>query len=214
MADIDTTPEYLRVLDHPVIDDHMATLRSATTSPADFRASLASVATLVIADALASWPTEPVDVRTPLASTTGRRLLRPVTVVGILRAALPMVDAALLLIPDAGVGFLGLARDEATHRPSEYYVKLPPTIDGAAVLVVDPMLATGGSAVHAIEVLRRHGARPVGFAGIIGCAQGVDALHDADPELRITLAALDPGLDENAYIVPGLGDAGDRTFAT
>ena len=145
----------------------------------------------------------------------------PITCVALFpggaKAAAKGLKTLGLTFPEPGTWAAGKggARIVWTGRDQAFVLgAAAPAIDGAAVLVVDPMLATGGSAVHAIEVLRRHGARPLGYAGIIGCAQGVSALHDADPELRITLAALDPGLDENAYILPGLGDAGDRTFAT
>jgi uracil phosphoribosyltransferase len=138
----------------------------------------------------------------------------PPAIVGILRAGLVMVEAILTLIPHGRVGHLGLFRDPATHQPVEYYAKLPDRLDEREVLLVDPMLATGGSAVHALEVLETAGATRVDLLSIIGCPEGVAAVHDRFPETVITLAALDERLNDNAYIVPGLGDAGDRIYGT
>jgi len=190
-------------------------LRDVRTRPGAFRSLCREVTLLCAYEALSDLPVEAVEVQTPLEVTTKPRLAGPdPCIVGILRAGLIMVDAILELVPNAKVGHLGLYRDHETHQPVEYFAKLPPDIAEREVLIVDPMLATGGSAVHAISFLKLRGCTNPRLLCIIGCPEGVKAVHDAHPETRITLAAMDVRLNENAYIVPGLGDAGDRIFGT
>jgi uracil phosphoribosyltransferase len=216
-----TAPARLTVLsDHPLVAQRVTTLRDVSTEADLFRRTIRQLTWMLVPTAAESLRTEPVPVPTPLTTTTGTKLAEEVMVVGILRAALTMVDAALELIPEASVGFLGLERDEHTHEAGRYYAKVPRRTEaphsGSArsVLLLDPMLATGGSAVHAIDELKASGETRITFCGIIGCPEGVAAVHAAHPEVPIVLAALDERLDANSYILPGLGDAGDRSFRT
>lgn len=205
----------LTVVDHPLVAHKIARLRSIDTEPQEFRALCAEVTLLTAYEGLRDLPTETIDVETPITTTAAQALAGPApAVVGILRAGLVMVDAILTLVPQAYVGHLGMFRDPATHEPVEYYGKLPPDIDQREVILVDPMLATGGSAVAAISKLVSVGCTKIRLLSIIGCPEGVAAVHDAHPTVPITLAALDERLNENAYIVPGLGDAGDRIYGT
>ena len=190
-------------------------LRNVNTDSNAFRSLCQEITLLIAYEALHLLPVEPVTVETPITSTESPMLAGPApAVVGILRAGLVMIEAILTLVPHARVGHLGLFRDPETHRPVEYYRKLPPEIATREVLLVDPMLATGGSAVHALNVLMEQGCDQIHLLSIIGCPEGVAAVHDAHPGVPITLAALDERLNENAYIVPGLGDAGDRIYGT
>ncbi len=205
----------LTVVQHPLVSHKITMLRDETTSSAAFRSLCQEVTLLTAYEALRHLPTEPVPVRTPVAETRSPMLtgLAP-AVVGILRAGLVMVEAILTLVPHGRVGHLGLYRDPSTHEPVEYYRKLPEQIDQRDVILVDPMLATGGSAVHALDILSDAGCTNIKMLSIIGCPEGVAAVHAAHPEVHITLAALDERLNEKAYIVPGLGDAGDRIYGT
>ncbi len=169
---------------------------------------------LVLYEATADLSTAPADVRTPLAPYKGVKLAQTVGLVPVLRAGIGMVEAALQLIPEAQVWHIGLFRDEHTLRPIEYYNKLPSAATAQVCLVLDPMLATGGSSVATIEILKRWGARRVKYVGLIAAPEGVKALCDAYPDVPIHVAALDERLNEKGYIVPGLGDAGDRQFGT
>ena len=169
---------------------------------------------LVLYEATADLGTEPADVRTPLAAYRGVRLSETVGLVPVLRAGIGMVEAALQLIPEAQVWHIGLFRDERTLRPIEYYNKLPSAVTAQVCLVLDPMLATGGSSVATIDILKKWGARRVKYVGLIAAPEGVQALSDAHPDVPIHVAALDERLNEKGYIVPGLGDAGDRQFGT
>jgi uracil phosphoribosyltransferase len=169
---------------------------------------------LVLYEATADLGTVPTDVRTPLAPYNGVRLAQTVGLVPVLRAGIGMVEAALQLIPEAQVWHIGLFRDEHTLRPIEYYNKLPSSATAQVCLVLDPMLATGGSSVATIEILKKWGARDVKYVGLIAAPEGVKALTDAHPDVPIHVAALDERLNEKGYIVPGLGDAGDRQFGT
>lgn len=192
----------------------LAILRNPDTPSSAFRARLAEVATLMAWAATRDLPTVEVQVPTPLEVTTGRVLAGPLTVVPVLRAGLGMSDGILRVLPEARVGHLGMARNEETLEPQTYLERLPSDLHAGPVLLVDPMLATGGSAAASVEVLRRAGARDLRFVGLVGAPEGVQRLLDADPDLTIHLATLDRQLDERGYILPGLGDAGDRTFGT
>lgn len=205
----------LTVIDHPLVHHKITLLRDIDTSPSEFRALCQEITLLTAYEALRDLPTETRPVTTPITVTDGRQLAgnTPV-IVGILRAGLIMVDAMLTLLPTARVGHVGLFRDPDTHTPVEYYNKLPADVAERAVILVDPMLATGGSAVAAIDHLKSAGVSELLMISIIGCPEGVGAVHDAHPDVAITLAALDERLDDNAYIVPGLGDAGDRIYGT
>jgi uracil phosphoribosyltransferase len=205
----------LTVVSHPLVDHKITLLRDVETSSSDFRALCQEVTLLTAYEALRHLPIEPRDVTTPITVTEGRQLAgRTPVVVGILRAGLIMVDAMLTLIPTARVGHVGLFRDPETHQPVQYYNKLPHDVAERAVILVDPMLATGGSAVAAIDHLKEAGVQSILLVSIIGCPEGVAAVHGAHPDVAITLAALDERLDDHAYIIPGLGDAGDRIYGT
>jgi uracil phosphoribosyltransferase len=205
----------LTVVDHPLVHHKVTMLRDVATGSDSFRSLCKEITLLTAYEALRHLPVESVSVETPITSTQAPMLAGPApAVVGILRAGQVMVEAILTLIPQARVGHLGLYRDPDTHEPVEYYRKLPVDITEREVLVVDPMLATGGSVVRAFDVLAEAGCRPSRLLSIIGCPEGVEAVHRTHPGVSITLAALDDRLDERAYIVPGLGDAGDRIYGT
>ena len=205
--------EGLRVVDHPVLARAVTELRAADTSRAAFRAALAAAAEMLAYEALRDLPVVDVDVRTPLEATTGSRPA-PVTIIAVLRAGLGMVDAFLRLVPDAAVGHLGMRRNEETLQPEDYYESLPEGIDSSTVFVVDPMLATGGSASAALRRLRVAGAKDLRLVCLVAAPEGVRAVHAVEPGVPIIAAALDRGLDERGFIRPGLGDAGDRLFGT
>jgi uracil phosphoribosyltransferase len=203
------------LLDHPLVRHKLRLLRDAGTRSGEFRRLCREVTLLAAYEALADLPVEEVAVTTPLATTVGHRLVPPgPAVVGVLRAGLVMVDAVLDLLPEAAVGHLGIRRDPVTHEPIEYYAKLPDRLEARPVLVVDPMLATGGSACRALGAVRAAGGRDVRLLCLVGSPEGLAAVRAEHPEVPVTLAALDDGLDDRAYIVPGLGDAGDRLFGT
>lgn len=193
----------------------LALLRDRETPHGEFRRLAREITLLAAYEATADLPLEQVTIRTPLTEMTARRLRRPEpAIVGILRAGLIMVDGVLDLIPHAAVGHLGMYRDPDTHEPVDYYAKLPDRLGERAVLVVDPMLATGGSAAHALDLLVQAGATDLRLLCIVGSPEGVDRVLRAHPEVPVHLAALDERLDDSAYILPGLGDAGDRIFGT
>lgn len=205
----------INVVDHPLVRHKLRLLRDVTTPSDEFRRLCREITLLAAYEALSDLPVEATTVTTPLAVAEAHRLVEPEpAVVGVLRAGLVMVDAVLDLLPEAAVGHLGMYRDPDTHRPVDYYAKLPDRMGERAAVVVDPMLATGGSAVHALDRVAEAGCRDVRLLCIIGCPEGVAAVHAAHPDVPITLAALDERLDDHAYIVPGLGDAGDRIFGT
>jgi uracil phosphoribosyltransferase len=189
-------------------------LRDEATPPKIFRELVAEIATLLLYEATADLPTEPREVKTPLANASGVRLAEKVGLVPVLRAGIGMVQAALELMPDAQVWHIGLFRDEHTLRPIEYYNKLPSSATVQVCLVLDPMLATGGSASATVDILKRWGAKRIKYVGIIAAPEGVRALSSAHPDVPIHVAALDERLNDKGYIVPGLGDAGDRQFGT
>jgi uracil phosphoribosyltransferase len=199
---------------HPLIMHNLTTLRDARTEPPEFRRVVRDLAQLLFYEAAADLRLSPVTVRTPLAEAPAQRIAEQVGLVPILRAGLGMAEAMLEMLPSAQVWHLGLYRDHETARPVTYYSKLPTRPHFDLALVVDPMLATGGSAVAALDILNKSGVSRAVFVGLIAAPEGVRALHAAHPGVPIYLAALDSRLDENKYIVPGLGDAGDRQFAT
>ena len=205
----------VHVLDHPLIQHKLAILRNKETPVKEFRELIGEIAGLMCYEATRNLPTEEVTVETPVATAQCRMLAgKKLAIVPVLRAGLGMVDTMVALIPSAKIGHIGLYRDPETHKPVEYYCKLPEDIESRVVFVVDPMLATGGSAVAAIDFLKRHGCRNIIMMNIIGCPEGVKAVTAAHPDVDIYLAAMDEKLNANAYIVPGLGDAGDRIFGT
>ena len=203
------------VLDHPLIQHKLAILRSKDTPVKEFRELVGEIAGLMCYEATRNLPLKEVRVETPITTATCHMLAgKKMAIVPILRAGLGMVDSMVGLIPSAKIGHIGLYRDPETHKPVEYYCKLPDDIGNRQVFVVDPMLATGGSAIAAIDFLKQHGCKQIIMMNIIGCPEGVQAVTAAHPDVDIYLAALDEKLTERAYIVPGLGDAGDRIFGT
>ncbi len=205
----------VHVLDHPLIQHKLAILRNAETGVKEFRELVSEIAGLMCYEATRNLPTEEVQVQTPVAVAKCRMLAgKKLAIVPVLRAGLGMVDSMVDMIPSAKIGHIGLYRDPETHLPVEYYCKLPDDIGNRVVFVVDPMLATGGSAIAAIDFLKDRGCRNIIMMNIIGCPEGVKAVQDAHPDVEMYLAACDEKLNEHAYIVPGLGDAGDRIFGT
>lgn len=202
----------VHVVDHPLAAVRLTTLRDETTGNAAFRVALGELSLMLVYEATRDLPCETVAVRTPLAETTGAQLVKPPLLVAVLRAGLGMVDQAQLLLPEASVGFVGVARDEETARPTQYLESLPDDLRGQRVIVLDPMLATGGSMVHAVGLLQRRGADDIDVVCVVAAPEGVAALEGAAPNARLFTAAIDDGLNDSAYIVPGLGDAGDRQF--
>ena len=205
----------VHVLDHPLIQHKLAILRSKDTPVKEFRELVGEIAGLMCYEVTRNLPTEEVIVETPVATAKCRMLSgKKLAIVPVLRAGLGMVDTMVSLIPAAKIGHIGLYRDPETHKPVEYYCKLPDDIGNRVVFVVDPMLATGGSAIAAIDFLKQRGCRNIIMMNIIGCPEGVAAVKAAHPDVEVYLAAVDEKLNEHAYIVPGLGDAGDRIFGT
>ena len=205
----------VHVLDHPLIQHKLAILRSKDTPVKEFRELVGEIAGLMCYEATRKLPLKDVEVAAPVATAKCRMLSgKKLAIVPVLRAGLGMVDQMVALIPSAKIGHIGLYRDPETHKPVEYYCKLPEDIANRQVFVVDPMLATGGSAVAAIDFLKKHGCKNIIMMNIIGAPEGVAAVQQAHPDVEIYLAALDEKLNEHAYIVPGLGDAGDRIFGT
>lgn len=204
----------IHILDHPLIHHKLSLIRNKDTETKLFRETVDELAALMAYEVTRDLPTKVIDVTTPIAVTQGKVLAKEVVIVPILRAGLGMVAGIQNLIPTAKVGHIGLYRDEVTLEPHEYYLKVPPTIKDATVLLLDPMLATGGSVVAAIKALEARGAKDIRFVGMVGCPEGVAKLHSFRPNIAIYLAALDQGLNEHSYIVPGLGDAGDRLYGT
>ena len=205
----------VNVLDHPLIQHKLAILRNKRTSVKEFRELVSEISGLMCYEATRNLPTIEVEVQTPVAIAKCRKLAgKKLAIVPILRAGLGMVDSMVDMIPSAKIGHIGLYRDPDTHLPVEYYCKLPEDIENRVVFVVDPMLATGGSAIAAIDFLKKRGCRHIIMMNIIGCPEGVKAVQEAHPDVELYLAAVDECLNSHAYIVPGLGDAGDRIFGT
>ena len=203
------------VLDHPLIQHKLAIMRDKATGTKEFRALVNEIAGLMCYEATRNLPTVDVDVETPICTAKCKMLAgKKLAIVPILRAGLGMVDAMVDLIPSAKIGHIGLYRDPETHEPVEYYCKLPEDIGNRQVYVVDPLLATGGSAVAAIDFLKQHGCKSIIMMNIIGCPEGIKRVNEAHPDVDIYMASCDEKLNDHAYIVPGLGDAGDRIFGT
>ena len=203
------------IFEHPLIKHKITLLRDINTGTRDFRTLIEEIATLMGYEALRDLPLEYVELDTPICRTvqpvvSGKKL----AIVPILRAGLGMVDGILALVPSARVGHIGLYRDEVTHEPCEYYCKLPNDIQDRDVLLLDPMLATGGSAVAAIDGLKRRGVKHIKLMDLIAAPEGIEAVQKAHPDVEIFVAAIDEKLNDHGYIVPGLGDAGDRIFGT
>jgi len=204
----------LHVVEHPVVHDALATLRDASTSPEVFRRMAIRISLLLAAEATRDVPSHPVSVQTPLGAAAGRRVGAGVVVVPVLRAGLGMLDAVLELLPNARVGHIGLQRDELTAVASQYYSKLPPDLRGAFVLMIDPMLATGGSAVAALDLLKVAGATEIRMICIVAAPEGIALVERHHPNVHIFTPAVDQGLNAHKFIVPGLGDFGDRLYGT
>src|SRR5688500_2654276 len=207
-------PSNVILIDHPVVQTKLAELRDYTADHRKFRSLLDEIAMLMTYEVTRDWPTQPKPVQTPLERMTGRVLARRVTLVPILRAGLGMADGVLRLLPDARLGHLGVRRNEETLQPIAYYQKLPPDIAGTEVLLIDPMLATGGSGSAAVAYLKQAGVISMRFVCLVAAPEGIQALHSQHPEVPIYTAAIDRQLNEKGYILPGLGDAGDRLFGT
>jgi uracil phosphoribosyltransferase len=204
----------LHVVDHPLLQRHVAVLRDRNTSREGFRAALAEAAAILAYEATRELETVAFHVQTPLEPADARRPAKDIVVVAVLRAGLGLVDGFLRLVPEAAIGHVGLARNEDTLEPESYYERLPAAIPAATVFVVDPMLATGGSAAEAIKRVRAAGAVDVRLVCLVAAPEGIAAVRAVEPEIPIVVAAMDRGLDERGYIRPGLGDAGDRMFGT
>ena len=203
------------IIDHPLIQHKISLLRDERTGTKDFRTLVEEIAMLMAYEALRDLPTELVKVKTPIAEAAVPMLSgRKLAVVPILRAGIGMVNGILSLVPSAKVGHIGLFRDEVTHEPHEYYANLPEQIDERLVVLTDPMLATGGSAIQAVDFIKKQGGNQIKFMCIIAAPEGLEALQKAHPDIEIYIGCLDDRLNEDAYIVPGLGDAGDRIFGT
>jgi uracil phosphoribosyltransferase len=202
----------VQVVDHPLAKARLSELRDARTDNAAFRAALADLTLMLIYEATRDAPLASAPLHTPVARTVGYRLANPPLLVPVLRAGLGMADAALGLMPEAQMGFVGLARDEETHRPVPYMESLPATLAGRPVFVLDPMLATGGSMAHTIRLLTERGATDVTAICVLAAPEGVGHLRDSGLPVRVITASIDERLNDSAFIVPGLGDAGDRQF--
>ncbi len=203
------------LIKHPLIDHKMTILRKKETSSMEFRQVANEIATLMGYEVTRDLETEEIEIETPICKTTGRVISgKKVGIVPILRAGLGMVEGLLTIIPAARVGHIGMYRDPETHKPVTYYSKLPKDVSSRLMLVVDPMLATGGSLIEAIDELKRNGAKNIKSINLLAAPEGVKAVQEAHPDVEIYLAALDGRLNDDKYIVPGLGDAGDRLFGT
>ncbi|MCB9498593.1 MAG: uracil phosphoribosyltransferase [Bacillales bacterium] len=204
----------LHVLNHPLLESKMAILRDKNTSTKDFKEIVDEIAMLVTYEITRSLETKKIYVDTPFETTECKTLATEVLIVPILRAGLGMVDGIRRIIPNAKVGHIGLYRNEKTLEPVQYYFKLPPVNENTTVLLVDPMLATGNSANKGIELIKSKGVKKIIYVGLVGCPQGVKALQDKNPDVEVYLVDLDRELNEIGYILPGLGDCGDRLFGT
>ena len=200
------------VVDHPIVRTRLSVMRDETSSNAEFRAALRELATLLVYEATRELPVTEVPITTPVGPTLGTTLANPPLLVPVLRAGLGMAEAAFNLLPESQMGFVGLARDEQTHLPAAYMASLPDSLAGRPVLVLDPMLATGGSLVHCCELLASRGASDVTVICALAAPEGIATVERSGLAARLFTASIDKGLNDNAYIVPGLGDAGDRQF--
>ncbi len=203
------------IMDHPLIKHKLTLIRDKNTGSKEFRELITEVATLMCYEATRDLPLEEIEIETPICKTKSQVISgRKLAVVPILRAGMGMVDGMMTLVPAAKIGHIGLYRDPKTHTPVEYYCKLPADISQREVIVVDPMLATGGSAVDAIRMIKEKGAKNIKFMCIIAAPEGLEALTKAHPDVQIYCASLDEKLNDDKYIIPGLGDAGDRIYGT
>ena len=204
----------LDVLNHPLLTHKLTQMRKTKTGTKDFRENLDEIAELMAYEVCRDLPVQPVEIETPVAPCVGYELSKEVIIVPILRAGIGLLDGIRRLVPTAKVGFIGLYRDEETLEPHEYFAKFPKGLEDAVVMVVDPMLATGGSAVAALDAIKARGAKNIKLVCLVGVPEGVKAVQTAHPDVDIYLAAMDDHLNERGYIVPGMGDAGDRIFNT
>lgn len=203
----------ITIVQHPLARHHLSVLRDRSTTSPQFREAAGRLSHLLVVEATADLPLEPVEVETPLESAPGHRLAKPIVLVAVLRAGLGLLDGALQMFPDASVGYAGVQRNEETAQPMEYYAKFPPMID-ARVLVLEPMLATGGSLDWAVTKVKERGANDITAVCVVAAPVGVETMERRHPDVRMVAAALDRDLDHNFYIRPGLGDMGDRLFGT
>ncbi|MEE8374695.1 MAG: uracil phosphoribosyltransferase [Acidimicrobiia bacterium] len=203
----------ITVLNHPLASDLLTILRNEQTSPPEFRQIAERLGYLLVAEALSDMPTDPVEISTPLEAMTGQQLHRPVVAVAVLRAGLGLLHSVLTLVPDAAIGFAGVQRNEETAEPMEYYTKFP-DLDSARVLILEPMLATGGSLSWAVDMVKENGAKDITAICVVVAPEGVKFMEEHHPDVRIVAASLDRELNPNFYIAPGLGDMGDRLFGT
>ena len=203
------------VMDHPLIQHKIGLIRKKETGTKDFRETISEIAMMICYEATRHLELADVQIETPICSTTVKEIKRrKMAIVPILRAGLGMVDGALKMIPAAKIGHIGLYRDPETHEPHEYYCKLPDPIEQRLIVLTDPMLATGGSAVDAVRMIKQHGGKNIKCMFVIAAPEGLERLHREHPDVQIYVGHLDRELNENAYICPGLGDAGDRIFGT
>jgi len=204
----------VRVTNHPLVAAGLSVLRAKQTTPEIFRRYLQELSVFLFVEASRSWETKAVDIETPLASCAGAVLAKPIVLVPILRAGLGMLDGIQRVAPDAAIGHIGIYRDAETLRPVSYFERVPVNVAAAEVLLLDPMLATGNSACEASSILKAQGARSIQFLCVLASPPGIEQFHREHPDIPIVTAAIDPELDDHGYIVPGLGDAGDRYFGT
>ena len=203
------------VIDHPLVQHKLTLMRQTDCGTKDFRQLLEEIAMLMAYEVTRDLPMEEIEIETPIAKCKSKVIAgKKLGIVPILRAGLGMVDGVTALVPTAKVGHIGLYRDPETHLPVEYYCKLPPDVEERELIVLDPMLATGGSSIAAINALKQRGCKSIKLVCLVGCPEGVAALQEAHPDVDLFIAAIDDHLNENKYIVPGLGDAGDRIFGT
>ncbi|EDY16355.1 uracil phosphoribosyltransferase [Chthoniobacter flavus Ellin428] len=207
-------PDGVTLIDHPLVQVKLTQLRDARTDTAGFRTRLQELSALAVVEATRTLTTRPVRIETPLAPCEGRTLVRPVIVAPILRAGLGLAEGMLDLLPDASVAHIGLSRNKTTHRPESYFFKAPAHLAEADVIALDPMLATGFSAAGAMAQLKAAGATSIRFVCLVSCPQGLAHLRSEHPDVEIYTAAIDPGMNEQSYVVPGFGNAGDRYFGT
>jgi uracil phosphoribosyltransferase len=202
------------IVDHPLIKDKLTNIRKKDTNTKDFYSNVQEIGSLMAYEIARDFPLRDIEIETPICKTVQKELAKEIVIVPILRAGLGMVDGIRDMIPSAKVGFIGLYRDEETLKPHYYYAKFPKDIASCIVLLVDPMLATGGSAIAACDMLKKQGIKSIKYVGLVAAPEGIKALSEAHPDVDIYTAALDEKLNENGYIVPGLGDCGDRLFGT
>lgn len=204
----------IHVLNHPLIEHKLTNIRNKETKTKDFYENVQEIASLMAYEISRNFPLKEVEIETPICKMKAHELASDVVIVPILRAGLGMVDGIRQIIPSAKVGFIGLYRDEETLEPHEYYAKFPENVANSIVLLVDPMLATGGSAIAAVDMLKKRNVTDIRYVGLVASPEGIKALNEAHPDIEIYTAAQDEKLNENGYIVPGLGDCGDRLFGT